>query len=228
MKFFIDTANLNELKKAKTLGLLDGVTTNPSLIAKESICRIGNTTTTNDIYNHYISICNLLDEENGDVSAEIISNNYVDMIKEGKKISLLHPKIVVKVPATKDGIRTIQYLSKNKIKTNCTLIFSSGQALLAAKAGSSYISPFIGRLDDISFNGLDLIKEIKTIFSHYCFNTKIIGASIRHPLHIVECAKIGIYAVTSPLNVISYLINHPLTKIGLEKFLKDYNSNEIE
>ncbi|WP_185870351.1 fructose-6-phosphate aldolase [Blattabacterium cuenoti] len=219
MKFFIDTANLNELKKAKMLGVLDGVTTNPSLIAKESIC-----SNKNDVYKHYISICNFLEKNNGDVSAEVISTNYVDMIQEGETISLLHPKIVVKIPATENGIKTIQYLSKKKIKTNCTLIFSIGQALLAAKAGSHYVSPFVGRLDDISYNGLNLIKEIKTIYNYYHFDTKILAASIRHPLHIIECAKIGVDAVTSPLNIISCLINHPLTKIGLEKFLKDYKN----
>ncbi|WP_185855899.1 fructose-6-phosphate aldolase [Blattabacterium cuenoti] len=217
MKFFIDTANLDEIKEAKKMGILDGVTTNPSLIAKESIYN------KNDIYKHYISICNILGKKNSkNVSAEIVSVDYLDMVQEGEEISSLHPKIVVKIPATENGIKTIKYLSKKNIKTNCTLIFSSGQALLAAKSGSYYVSPFLGRLDDISQNGLDLIKEIKTIYSLYRFDTKIIAASIRHPLHIIECAKIGIDAITSPRNIISNLINHPLTKIGLEKFLKDY------
>ncbi|WP_185869451.1 fructose-6-phosphate aldolase [Blattabacterium cuenoti] len=217
MKFFIDTANLEELYKAKSLGLLNGVTTNPSLISKESIF------SKKEIENHYISICNLLENEE-DLSAEVISTNYDDIIKEGKKLSFLHSKIVVKIPINEDGIKAIKYFYKKKIKTNCTLIFSTGQAILAAKAGANYVSPFMGRLDDISHNGLNLIKEIKNIYDKYSFNTKILAASIRSPLHIIECAKIGIYAITSPLNVILSLFNHPLTNIGLEKFLKDYKN----
>ncbi|AWU43654.1 fructose-6-phosphate aldolase [Blattabacterium sp. (Cryptocercus kyebangensis)] len=217
MKFFIDTANLEEIKKAKIFGVLNGVTTNPSLMSKEFIKK-------KDIYDHYISICHLLDDENGDVSAEIISTNYMDMIEEGEKLSLLHPKIVVKIPMIKDGIKAIKYLSKKNIKTNCTLVFSSGQALLAAKSGSSYVSPFLGRLDDLSYNGLNLIREIKTIYDNYHFKTKILAASIRNPLQIIECSKIGIYAVTSPLKIILSLFYHPLTKIGLKKFLEDYKN----
>ncbi|WP_185873695.1 fructose-6-phosphate aldolase [Blattabacterium cuenoti] len=213
MKFFIDTANLEELKKAKKLGLLDGVTTNPSLIAKESIQK-------NQIYEHYISICNIINK--GDVSAEIISTNYKDMIEEGKKIASLNPKIVIKIPITKDGLQAIQYFYKKKIKTNCTLIFSSTQAILAAKSGSTYVSPFIGRLDDIKYNGLNLIKEIKLIFDNYHFNTKILAASIRNSLHIIECSKIGIYAITTPLKILCSLLYHPLTNLGLDIFLKDY------
>ncbi|AER40700.1 MAG: fructose-6-phosphate aldolase [Flavobacteriales bacterium] len=220
MKFFIDTANLEEIRKAQLLGLLDGITTNPSLISKEIIDK-------SDIYNHYTSICNLLKREEGNVSIEVISTNYTDMIQEGEKLSLLHPKIVVKIPISKDGIKAIKYLSNKNIKTNCTLVFSLGQALLAAKVGSNYVSPFIGRLDDISYNGLSLVKEIKTIYEYYHFNTKILAASIRNPFHILECAKIGIHAVTTPFKVIDTLFYHPLTKIGLKKFLKDYdNINE--
>ncbi|WP_185881751.1 fructose-6-phosphate aldolase [Blattabacterium cuenoti] len=216
MKFFIDTANLEEIKKAKALGILDGVTTNPSLISKESIDK-------ESIMDHYISICNLLEDEE-DLSAEIISTNYVDMIQEGERLSLLHPKIVVKIPMCEDGIKAIKFLSKKNIKTNCTLVFSIGQAILAAKSGSYYVSPFVGRLDDISHNGLSLIKNIKIIYDNYDFKTNILAASIRHPLHITECAKIGIHAITSPLNVICNLIQHPLTNIGLDKFLKDYKN----
>lgn len=214
MKFFIDTANLEEIKKAKALGILDGVTTNPSLISKESIDK-------ESIMNHYRSICNLLENEE-DLSAEIISTNYMDMIQEGEKLSLLHPKIVVKIPICEEGIKAIKYLSKKNIKTNCTLVFSIGQAILAAKSGSYYVSPFLGRLDDISYNGLNLIKDIKDIYENYHFETNILAASIRHPLHIIECSKIGIYAITSPLKVICDLVKHPLTNTGLDKFLEDY------
>lgn len=214
MKFFIDTANLEEVKKAKALGILDGVTTNPSLISKESIDK-------ESIMNHYRSICNLLENEE-DLSAEIISTNYMDMIQEGEKLSLLHPKIVVKIPMCEEGIKAIKFLSKKNIKTNCTLVFSIGQAILAAKSGSYYVSPFLGRLDDISYNGLNLIKDIKDIYENYHFETNILAASIRHPLHIIECAKIGIYAITSPLKVICDLVKHPLTNTGLDKFLEDY------
>ncbi|WP_185868871.1 fructose-6-phosphate aldolase [Blattabacterium cuenoti] len=215
MKFFIDTANLKEIEDARSLGILDGVTTNPSLISKESVSN------KEEIKDHYISICNLLkDEEN--LSAEIISNNYEEMIQEGEKLSILHPRIVVKVPMTYNGIKAIKYFSSKNIRTNCTLIFSTGQALVAAKVGADYISPFIGRIDDVSYDGLNLIKEIKKIYDSYHFKTKILGASIRHSLHIIECSKIGIHAITSPIKIIHSLIYHPLTNIGLEKFLTDY------
>lgn len=221
MKFFIDTANLKEIDEARSLGILDGVTTNPSLISKESVFN------QKEIQKHYISICERLkDDEN--VSAEVISTNYIDMIQEGEKLAFLHPRIVVKIPMTKNGIKAIKYFYNKKIKTNCTLVFSSGQALLAAKAGASYVSPFLGRLDDVSHNGLNLIHEIKSIYENYHFETKILAASIRHPLHIIECSKIGIHAVTSPINVIHSLLNHPLTDIGLEKFIKDFQSKIVK
>ncbi|WP_185851988.1 fructose-6-phosphate aldolase [Blattabacterium cuenoti] len=216
MKFFIDTANLKEIDEARSLGILDGVTTNPSLISKESVSN------QKEIHKHYISICKRL-ENDENISAEVISSDYDDMIQEGEKLSLLHPRIVVKVPITKNGIKAIKHFSNKKIKTNCTLVFSTGQALLAAKAGANYVSPFIGRLDDISHNGLGLIREIKNVYENYHFKTKILGASIRHPLHIIECSKIGIHAVTSPISVVYSLLNHPLTDIGLEKFIKDFH-----
>ncbi|WP_185849062.1 fructose-6-phosphate aldolase [Blattabacterium cuenoti] len=216
MKFFIDTANLKEIDEARSLGMLDGVTTNPSLISKESVSN------QKEIQKHYISICERLKNDEN-VSAEVISTNYIDMIKEGEKLSLLHPRIVVKIPMTKNGIKAIKYFSNKMIKTNCTLIFSTGQALLAAKAGANYVSPFVGRLDDVSYNGLNLIQEIKNVYDNYDFDTKILAASIRHSLHIIECSKIGIHAVTSPINVIYSLLNHPLTNIGLEKFIKDFH-----
>ncbi|WP_185857157.1 fructose-6-phosphate aldolase [Blattabacterium cuenoti] len=215
MKFFIDTANLKEIDEARSLGMLDGVTTNPSLISNESVSN------QKEIQKHYISICERLKNEEN-VSAEVISTDYDNMIQEGEKLSLLHPRIVVKIPITKNGIRAIKYFSNKKIKTNCTLIFSTGQALLAAKAGANYVSPFIGRLDDLSYNGLNLIREIKNVYENYHFKTKILGASIRNPLHIIECSKIGIHAITSPISVVYSLLNHPLTDIGLEKFLKDF------
>ncbi|WP_185882281.1 fructose-6-phosphate aldolase [Blattabacterium cuenoti] len=218
MKFFIDTANLKELKKAKMLGILDGVTTNPSLIAKENLSN------KQIIYNHYISICNLLDNINGNVSAEIISTNYKDMIIEGEELSNLDKKIVVKVPIIQDGLRVIKYLYQKGIKTNCTLVFSPLQSILAAKAGATYVSPFLGRLDDIAYNGISLIKEIKNIYNNYNFKTKILVASIRNPIHIVECAKLGVYAVTSPLNILLKSFYHPMTDMGLNNFLEDYNN----
>ncbi|WP_185870912.1 fructose-6-phosphate aldolase [Blattabacterium cuenoti] len=217
MKFFLDTANLNEIKEVKKLGILDGVTTNPSLISKESLF------TENEIMNHYISICNIL-EEGEDISAEVIGDSYQKIIEEGEKLSLLNSKIVVKVPMTKEGIKAIHFFSKKNIDTNCTLVFSVTQAILAAKVGAKYVSPFVGRLDDISYNGLNLIKEIKNIYDNYRFKTKILAASIRTPLHIIECSKIGVDAVTSPVGVILSLFNHPMTKIGLDKFMKDYKS----
>ncbi len=213
MKFFIDTANLDEIREANDLGILDGVTTNPSLMAKEGI------TGEDNIKQHYIDICNIVD---GDVSAEVISTDVKGMIKEGTELAALHENIVVKVPMIKDGIKAIKHFSDNGIRTNCTLIFSPGQALLAAKAGATYISPFLGRLDDVSTDGLNLIHEIRTIYDNYMFDTEILAASVRHPMHIIDCAKIGADIMTGPLKAITALANHPLTDIGLEKFLADY------
>lgn len=213
MKFFIDTANLAQIKEAQDLGVLDGVTTNPSLMAKEGIK--GN----DAIYKHYVDICNITD---GDVSAEVISTDYEGIIKEGEFLASLHPRIVVKVPMIKDGLKAISYFSKRGIKTNCTLVFSPGQALLAAKAGANYVSPFIGRLDDVSTDGLQLIEDIRLIFDNYGFETEILAASVRHPMHIIECAKLGADVATCPLSAIMALLNHPLTDIGLAKFLEDH------
>jgi transaldolase len=213
MKFFIDTANLNEIEEAHNLGILDGVTTNPSLMAKEGISG------SNNILTHYSKICEIVD---GDVSAEVISTDFDGIIKEGKVLANLDSKIVVKVPMIKDGIKAIKYFSQHKIRTNCTLIFSVGQALLAAKAGASYVSPFIGRIDDISNDGLNLIQEIKDVYSNYSFKTEILAASIRNTMHIINCAKIGADVITSPLGSILGLLNHPLTDSGLEKFLSDF------
>lgn len=212
MKFFIDTANLAQIEEAQYLGVLDGVTTNPSLMAKEGIKGEEN------ILKHYKDICNIV---KGDVSAEVISTDYEGMIKEGEKLANLHPQIVVKVPMIKDGIRAIKYFSEKGIKTNCTLVFSSGQALLAAKAGATYVSPFIGRLDDICTNGLELISDIKKIYTNYSYKTEILAASVRHTMHIINCAKIGADVVTAPLSAIVGLLQHPLTDIGLAKFLAD-------
>lgn len=213
MKFFIDTANLDQIKEAQDLGILDGVTTNPSLMAKEGI------TGKQNILDHYKNICNIVD---GDVSAEVISTDYEGMIKEGQELSSLHKQIVVKVPMIKEGIKATRYFSDNNIRTNVTLVFSAGQALLAAKAGASYVSPFIGRLDDISTDGLGLISEIREIYDNYGFSTEILAASIRHTMHIIDCSKIGADVITAPLKSILGLLNHPLTDIGLENFLKDY------
>ena len=215
MKFFIDTANLEQIKEANDLGILDGVTTNPSLMAKEGISGKEN------IMNHYKTICEIVD--GGDVSAEVIATDFEGMIKEGEELAALHEQIVVKIPATKDGIKAIKYLSSKGIKTNCTLIFNVGQALLAAKAGATYVSPFVGRLDDISSDGLQLIQDIVHIFNYYGYDTQVLAASIRHTMHIVECIRIGADVVTAPLNAIMGLIKHPLTDIGLQKFLDDYN-----
>jgi transaldolase len=212
MKFFIDTANLSQIREAQELGILDGVTTNPSLMAKEGI------TGSENILNHYKAICEIVD---GDVSAEVLSIDYENMIKEGEALAKLHPQIVVKIPMIKDGIKAIKYFSDKGIKTNCTLVFSSGQALLAAKAGATYVSPFIGRLDDISYDGLDLIAEIRGIYDMYMYETEILAASIRHTMHIINCAKIGADVITSPLNAIEGLFKHPLTSSGLETFLSD-------
>jgi transaldolase len=213
MKFFIDTANLDQIKEAQELGILDGVTTNPSLMAKEGI------TGANNILKHYVDICNIVD---GDVSAEVIATDFEGMIKEGEALADLHPQIVVKVPMIKEGIKAIKYFSDNGIKTNCTLVFSVGQALLAAKAGATYVSPFIGRLDDVSTDGLNLIDEIRMVYDNYGYETEILAASVRHTMHIVECAKLGADVITAPLSAIEGLLKHPLTDIGLAKFLADY------
>ena len=213
MKFFIDTANLEQIKEAQDLGVLDGVTTNPSLMAKEGI------TGAQNIKDHYVKICEIVD---GDVSAEVISTDFDGIVKEGEELAKLHPQIIVKVPMIKEGIKAIKYFSGKGIKTNCTLVFSVGQALLAAKAGATYVSPFIGRLDDISTDGLQLIAEIRLIYDNYGFETQILAASIRHTMHIIDCAKIGADVMTGPLSSIEGLLKHPLTDIGLEKFLADY------
>lgn len=213
MKFFIDTANLDQIKEAQDLGVLDGVTTNPSLMAKEGISGEEN------IINHYKKICEIVD---GDVSAEVISTDFEGMIKEGEMLAALHPQIVVKIPMIKDGIKAIKYLTEKGIKTNCTLVFSVGQALLAAKAGATYVSPFIGRLDDISTDGVELIAQIVEMYSYYGFETEVLAASIRHTMHIVQCMEAGADVATCPLSAILGLLNHPLTDIGLEKFLADY------
>ena len=216
MKFFIDTANLSQIKEAQDLGVLDGVTTNPSLMAKEGIKGADN------ILKHYVDICNIVD---GDVSAEVIATDYAGMIKEGESLAALHPQIVVKVPMIKDGIKAIKYFSSKGIKTNGTLVFSAGQDLLAAKAGANYVSPFIGRLDDVSTDGLSLIEDIRIIFDNYGYETEILAASVRHPMHIIDCAKIGADVVTCPLNVITSLMKHPLTDNGLATFLADHAKN---
>ncbi len=213
MKFFIDTANLEQIKEAQELGVLDGVTTNPSLMAKEGIKGEKN------ILQHYVDICEIVD---GDVSAEVIATEYEQMIAEGLELAELHEQIVVKVPCTKDGIKAIKYLSSKNIRTNCTLVFSAGQALLAAKAGASYVSPFIGRLDDISTDGIELIRQIVDMFSYYGFDTEVLAASVRHTMHIIQCVEAGADVATCPLNAILGLLKHPLTDKGLEQFLADY------
>ena len=212
MKFFIDTANLEQIKEAQELGILDGVTTNPSLMAKEGISG------KEAILNHYKTICEIAD---GDISAEVLSTTYEEMIKEGDELAAIHPNIVVKIPMIKDGIKALKYFSNKGIRTNCTLIFSAGQALLAAKAGANYVSPFLGRLDDISVDGINLIEEIRIIFDNYMFDTEILAASIRSPMHIINCAKIGADVITSPLDSILNLLNHPLTDKGLAQFVAD-------
>ena len=217
MNFFIDTANLDQIKDAQSLGILDGVTTNPSLMAKEGIKGEKN------IIKHYKDICKIV---SGDVSAEVISVDYKGIIKEGENLAKLHKQIVIKVPMIEEGIKAIRYFSDKGLKTNCTLVFSAGQALLAAKAGATYVSPFIGRLDDISADGLNLISEIREIYDNYGFNTQILAASIRHTMHIVDCAKLGADVITSPLSAIKGLMKHPLTDIGLEKFLSDHKNNQ--
>ncbi|MCL5244733.1 fructose-6-phosphate aldolase [Cellulophaga sp. 20_2_10] len=213
MKFFIDTANLAQIKEAQELGVLDGVTTNPSLMAKEGI------TGRDNILKHYVDICNIVD---GDVSAEVIATEYDAMIKEGEELAELHAQIVVKLPMIKDGIKACKYFSDKGIRTNVTLVFSAGQALLAAKAGATYVSPFIGRLDDISTDGLNLIAEIRHIYDNYGFATEILAASVRHTMHVINCAKIGADVMTGPLSSIEGLLKHPLTDSGLAKFLEDY------
>ena len=213
MKFFIDTANLAQIKEAEALGVLDGVTTNPSLMAKEGI------TGRENILNHYVAICEAVE---GDVSAEVIATDIDGMIKEGDELAALHAQIVVKIPMIEDGIKALKYFSDQGIRTNCTLIFSAGQALLAAKAGATYVSPFIGRLDDISTDGLGLIQEIRDIYDNYNFGTKILAASIRHTMHIIDCAKIGADVMTGPLSSIKGLMKHPLTDSGLAQFLADH------
>jgi transaldolase len=213
MKFFIDTANLDQIKDAQDLGVLDGVTTNPSLMAKEGI------TGADNILNHYKAICEIV---NGDVSAEVIATDFEGMVKEGEALAALHPQIVVKLPMIKAGVKACKYFSNKGIKTNVTLVFSPGQAILAAKAGATYVSPFIGRLDDISTDGLNLIAEIRHIYDNYGFETEILAASVRHTMHVIDCAKIGADVMTGPLSSIEGLIKHPLTDIGLAKFLADY------
>lgn len=217
MKFFIDTANLNEIREAQELGVLDGVTTNPSLMAKEGIRGKDN------ILKHYLEICEIVD---GDVSAEVIATSFDEIVKEGEELAELHPQIVVKVPMIREGIKAIKYFSDQGIRTNCTLVFSAGQALLAAKAGATYVSPFLGRLDDISTDGLNLISEIRLIYDNYDFDTQILAASIRHTMHVVNCAKLGADVMTGPLSSIDGLLKHPLTDSGLAKFLEDAKSTK--
>lgn len=214
MKFFIDTANLNDIAEAQALGVLDGVTTNPSLMAKEGI------TGAENILKHYVDICNIVD---GDVSAEVIATDFEGMVREGEALAALHPQIVVKLPLIADGIKACKFFSDKGIRTNVTLVFSAGQALLAAKAGATYMSPFIGRLDDISTDGLSLIAEIRQIYDNYGYETQILAASVRHTMHIINCAKIGADVMTGPLSAIKGLLKHPLTDIGLAQFLADFN-----
>ena len=213
MKFFIDTANLAQIKEANDLGILDGVTTNPSLMAKEGIKGEA------AILQHYIDICNIVE---GDVSAEVISTDYAGMVAEGEKLAALHENIVVKVPMIKDGVKAIKYFTSKGIKTNCTLIFSAGQAILAAKAGATYISPFVGRLDDISYDGMELIAQIAHIYQVQGYQSQILAASIRNPVHIIKSAEVGAHVITSPLASILALLKHPLTDSGLAQFLADH------
>lgn len=213
MKFFIDTASLDQIREAHALGVLDGVTTNPSLMVKEGISGEEN------VLKHYMDICAIVD---GDVSAEVISTDLDGMVAEGEKLAALHPNIAVKVPMTRDGVKAIKHFTGKGIKTNCTLVFSAGQALLAAKAGATYVSPFIGRLDDVSTDGVRLIEQIRTIYDNYGMDTQVLAASIRHPMHIIQCAEVGADVATCPLSAILALFDHPLTTIGLEKFLADH------
>ena len=219
MKFFVDTASLEQIKEAKDLGILDGVTTNPSLMAKEGISG------TQNVRDHYAKICEIVD---GDVSAEVISTDFDGMIAEGEILSQIAPNIVVKVPMIKDGIKAIRYFTDKGIRTNCTLVFSAGQAILAAKAGATYLSPFIGRIDDISWNGIQLIGQIAELYAIQGFETEVLAASIRNPLHIVDAAMAGADICTCPLSAITGLLKHPLTDIGLAKFLADHKkANEV-
>lgn len=213
MKFFIDTANLDQIKEAQELGILDGVTTNPSLMAKEGI------TGKENILKHYVAICNIVE---GDVSAEVNAVDFEGMVKEGEELAALHEQIVVKLPMIKDGVKAAKYFADKGIKTNVTLVFSVGQAILAAKAGATYVSPFIGRLDDISADGLSLIEEIRQVYDNYAFDTEILAASVRHTMHIVDCAKIGADVMTGPLSAITGLLKHPLTDAGLAQFIADF------
>lgn len=218
MKFFVDTANLDQIQEAKDLGILDGVTTNPSLMAKEGV------TGQSNIMDHYLKICQMVE---GDVSAEVISTDFNGMIEEGKTLSSLAPNIVVKVPMIKEGVKALKYFSDHGIRTNCTLVFSAGQAILAAKAGATYLSPFIGRIDDINWDGMQLIKEIAEVYAIQGYETEILAASIRNPKHIVDAAKSGADVITAPLKSILGLLNHPLTTIGLEKFLADHEKAKL-
>ncbi|MGF7216154.1 transaldolase [Spirosoma lacussanchae] len=218
MKFFIDTANLADIREAQEMGILDGVTTNPSLMAKEGI------TGKDNVMRHYKQICDIVE---GDVSAEVISVKYEEMIKEGDELAELDENIVVKIPMTADGVKAIKYFSEKGIRTNCTLIFSAGQALVAAKAGASFVSPFVGRLDDISTDGMALIEQIVTIFTNYGITTEVLAASVRHPMHIIQCAEIGADVMTAPLSAIKALLNHPLTDSGLAKFLADHEKANL-
>lgn len=213
MKFFIDTANLTEIKEAYDLGVLDGVTTNPSLMAKEGIKGQAN------VMAHYKAICNIVDNN---VSAEVIATDFEGIMKEGHELAKIDDKIVVKVPMIKDGVKALKKFNAEGIRTNCTLVFSAGQALLAAKAGASYVSPFIGRLDDVSQDGLELIAQIRLIYDNYGYGTEVLAASIRHTMHLLKCAEIGADVATCPLTVITSLLNHPLTESGLAKFLADH------
>jgi transaldolase len=212
MKFFVDTANLAQIKEANDLGILDGVTTNPSLMAKEGIKGEA------AINQHYLTICEMVQ---GDISAEVLSTDFASMVEEGKKLAAIHPNIVVKVPMIKDGVKAIKWFTDNGIRTNCTLVFSAGQAILAAKAGASYVSPFIGRIDDSGWDGMELIAQIRQIYDVQAFKTEILAASIRNGLHIVKAAELGADVCTCPLDSILSLLKHPLTDIGLAKFLED-------
>ncbi len=212
MKFFIDTANLEQIKEANDLGILDGVTTNPSLMAKEGIKGI------DAVMQHYKTICEMVD---GDISAEVVSTDFASMIEEGKKFAAIHKNIVVKVPMIKDGIKALKWFTDNGIRTNCTLVFSAGQAILAAKAGATYVSPFLGRIDDSGWDGMELIHQIRQIYSVQGFNTEILAASIRNPNHIIKCAEAGADVCTCPLSSILGLLKHPLTDIGLAQFVED-------
>lgn len=217
MKFFIDTANIDQIRQAQSLGILDGVTTNPSLMAKEGIQGPEN------IRAHYKQICQIVQ---GPVSAEVIATDFEGIVQEGEALAAIDPHIVIKVPMIPDGVRAIKYFSEKGLKTNCTLVFSAGQALLAAKAGATYVSPFIGRLDDVSYDGLQLIQQIRIIYDNYGFATQILAASVRNTLHIVKCAEAGADVMTGPLSSILGLFNHPLTDIGLKKFLDDFQKSQ--